>query len=137
MIGRFTNLGVYRELLRSHDFYRVAFAGVLALASYLWDSGGDTKSSVGIGLALASVALNGCPIIWSAVGGLIKRRLNVDELVALAIIASLLEGEILTAAVVSFVMVLGSLIEAATTDNARTTIKSLIKISPQRATVRS
>jgi len=135
MIGRFTNLGVYRELLRSHDFYRVAFAGTLALASYVWDSGGDTRSSVGIGLALASVALNGFPIIRSAVGGLIKRRLNVDELVALAIIASLLEGEFLTAAVVSFVMVLGALIEAATTDNARNAIKSLIKISPQTATV--
>jgi len=48
MIGRFTNLGVYRELLRSRDFYRVAFAGTLALASYLWDRGGDTKSTVGI-----------------------------------------------------------------------------------------
>jgi len=49
---------------------------------------------------LASVTLNGFQIIWSAVGGLIKRRerLNVDELVALAIIASLLEGEFLTAA---------------------------------------
>jgi hypothetical protein len=54
MIGRFTNLGVYRELLRSHDFYRVSFAGILALVSYVWDSGGDTKSSVGIVLALAS-----------------------------------------------------------------------------------
>lgn len=85
---------------------------------------------MGIGLALASVALNGFPIIWSAVGGLIKQRLNVDELVALAIIANLLEGEFLTAAVASFVMVLGSLIEAATTDNARNAIKSLIKISP-------
>jgi len=135
MIGRFTNLGVYQELLRSRDFYRVAFAGALALASYLWDRGGDTRSTVGVGLALASVVLNGFPIIWSAVRGLIERRLNVDELVALAIIASLLEGEFLTAAVVSFVMVLGSLIEEATTDNARRAIRSLIKISPERATV--
>lgn len=37
MIGRFSQLGVYRELVRSRYFYRVAFAGALALASYLWD----------------------------------------------------------------------------------------------------
>ena len=135
MIGRFSQLGVYHELVRSRYFYRVAFAGTLALASYLWDRGTGTLSTVGIALALASVALNGAPIIWAAIQGLLERKVNVDELVSLAIIAALLEGEFLTAAVVSFVMVLGALIEQATSDSARKAIQSLITLSPETATV--
>ena len=135
MIGRFSQMGVYRELARSREFYRVAFAGLLALASYLWDRGAESRSTVGIGLALASVALNGVPIIWGAIKGLVQRKTNVDELVSIAIIASLSLGEFLTAAFVSFVMVLGALIEQLTSDSARKTIQSLIDLSPETATL--
>ncbi len=135
MIGRFAKLGVYQELLRSGYFYRVSFAGALALASYLWDRGNGSLSTVGIALSLASVVINGTPIIWGAIRGLIERKVNVDELVSLAIIAALVEGEFLTAAVVSFVMVLGALIEQATSDSARKAIESLVTLSPEIATI--
>jgi Cd2+/Zn2+-exporting ATPase len=135
MIGRFSQLGVYRELLRSTDFFRALIAGGLALAAYLWDRGSAAGSPIGMGLALASVALSGLPIIRGAVTGVFERRVNVDELVSLAIIASLIQGEILTAAVVSLVMVMGAMIEQATTDSARRAIQSLMGISPQTATV--
>jgi len=135
MIGRFSQIGIYRELARSHEFYRVTFAGLLALASYLWDRGNGTVSTVGAGLALASLALNGLPIIWSAIKGLMQRKANVDELVSIAIIASVSQGEFLAAAFVSFVMVLGALVEQLTSDSARKTIQSLIDLSPETATV--
>jgi Cd2+/Zn2+-exporting ATPase len=134
MIGRFARPGVYRELLQSRDFYRVAFAGVLALASYLYGRSAAGPSWIGWTLAMASVALNGAPIIWGAVRGLVERRVNVDELVSLAIVASLIQGEILTAAVVSFVMVFGALVEAATSDSARKAIESLMRVAPETAT---
>jgi Cd2+/Zn2+-exporting ATPase len=60
---------------------------------------------------------------------------NVDELVSLAIIASLVQGEFLTAAVVSFVMTFGGLIEKVTSESARKAIKSLVRISPETATL--
>ena len=135
MIGRYSELGVYRELMRTPLFYRVAFAGGLALASYLWERGAETPSRVGITLALASVVLNGIPIVWGAIQGLLQRNINVDELVGLAILAALLQGEFLTAAVVSFVMVLGSIVEQATSDSARKAIESLITLAPKTATV--
>ncbi|HEY3381601.1 MAG TPA: cation-translocating P-type ATPase [Vicinamibacterales bacterium] len=136
MIGRFSQLGVYRELLRSQDFLRVAIAGGLALASYLLPNGGGPLTShVGAALALASVALNGAPIIWAALKGLFEKRVNVDELVALAIAGSLLRGEFLTAAVVSFVMVFGSLIEQATATAARKAVETLVRLAPENATV--
>ena len=135
MIGRFSNLGVYRELLRSADFYRIALAGALALASYLWDRGATAVSNVGIALALLSVAINGVPIIWGALKGVLERRVNVDELVSIAIVASLIQGEFLTAAVVSFVMVFGALIEQATSSSARRAVEMLVGVAPDKATV--
>lgn len=132
MIGRFSKLGVYQELFTSRDFY-VAFAGgLLAAFSYILD---DRQGYPAMTLALVSVAINGFPIIWGAIKGLIHRQINVDELVSLAIAASLMQGEFLTAAVVSFVMTLGGLIEQATTESARRAIKSLVRITPQNATL--
>jgi Cd2+/Zn2+-exporting ATPase len=133
MIGRFAKLGVYRELLTSYEFYRIAAAGLLALMSFIIDYNNETPSLWGISLALASVALNGVPIIYEAIKGLVERRVNVDELVSLAIVASLISGEFLAAAVVSFVMVAGALIEEATSDSARKAIESLVNLSPEMA----
>jgi len=86
-------------------------------------------------LALVSVVINGIPIIWGALKGLIEREVNVDELVSLALVASLLQGEFLTAAVVSFVMVFGALVEQATSGSARRAIEALIAIAPETATI--
>jgi Cd2+/Zn2+-exporting ATPase len=89
----------------------------------------------GTGLILASVAVNGLPVMVGAVRGILERRMNVDELLALAIIACLIKGEYLTAAVVSCIMVLGALIEEATAESARKSIKALIKVSPKKAVI--
>jgi Cd2+/Zn2+-exporting ATPase len=135
MIGRFSKLGVYQELLRLRDFYLAVSAAALALLSFIIDYGNDSASMVGNTLAIISVAINGAPIIWGAAKGLLNREVNVDELVSLAIIASLIQGEFLTAAVVSFVMTFGGLIEQVTSESARKAIKSLVRISPEMATV--
>lgn len=135
MIGRFSSLGSYRDLLNAKDFLKAGFGGVLAIVSFLYDWGSDSPSHIGITLALIAVCINGLPIIWNAVNGLIEKTVNVDELVSLAIIASLISGEYLTAATVSFVMVIGALIEEATSESARKAIHALIKITPKSATV--
>lgn len=135
MIGRFSKLGVYQELFRLRDFYIAFTAAILALTSYIIDYGNPSTSFLGNAFALTSVAINGAPIIWGAVKGLVEKQVNVDELVSLAIVASLIQGEFLTAAVVSFVMTFGGLIEQVTAESARKAIKSLITISPQTATV--
>jgi len=135
MIGRYAKLGVYQELLRLKDFYISFGAAALALVSYMIDYGNPVPSYLGNFLALVCVAFNGLPIIWGAVKGLINKEVNVDELVSLAIIASLIQGEFLAAAVVSFVMTLGGLIEQVTSESARKAIRSLTGIAPQTATV--
>ncbi|MBU1627569.1 cation-translocating P-type ATPase, partial [bacterium] len=108
-------------------------AGLLALISFLIEMDYEEKSIVASIFAIASVIINGVPIIWGAINGIYERRVNVDELVSIAIIASLIKGEFVTAAVVSFVMVLGALIEEITSESARKAIHALVKISPQMA----
>lgn len=135
MIGRFSKLGVYQELIRLRDFYIAFSAAILALLSFLVDYGAGSPSLAGNLFALVSVAVNGFPIIWGAARGILSREVNVDELVSLAIVASLIQGEYLTAAVVSFVMTFGGLIEKVTSESARKAIRSLMVISPETATV--
>ena len=135
MIGRFSNLGSYDELLNTRDFFKVGFAGILALAGFLLGKISTEYTTISLALILASVAINGIPIIIDAIKGLIEKRINVDELLSIAIIACLATGEFLTAAVVSFVMVFGGLIEEAASESARNSIRTLIKISPKQATL--
>jgi Cd2+/Zn2+-exporting ATPase len=133
MIGRFANLGSYRELLTGEDALRCAGAGLLVLASALverWSAGPAWTHQA---LALASVALSGGPIVWGALRGLIGRRVNVDELVALAIVASLAQGEFLGAALVAFIMALGALAEETISDSARRGIQALAELTPEEA----
>ncbi len=135
MIGRFAKLGVYEELLQNRDFVKVGFGAFLALAGFVVGHALPGRPLVSQTLILASVAINGLPVIVGAVRGILEKRVNVDELLSLAIIACLLNGEFLTAAVVSSIMVLGALIEEATAESARKSIQALIKVAPKMATV--
>lgn len=135
MIGRFANPGTYRELLDIRAVIRVLSGGALTLFGFLWEMISGAPSGFSTILILSSVGVNGLPIIDGAIKGILQKKVNVDELVSLAIVASLIAGEYLSAAVVSFVMVLGALIEEATGESARRAIRALIKISPRDATV--
>ena len=135
MIGRFSSLGTYRELFDMKAVFRVLLGGILALAGFFLSNSGHVFHGIGQLLILFSVGVNGLPIIWGAIAGIRKKQINVDELVSLAIIASLLSGEFFGAAVVSFIMVLGALVEEATGESARQAIRELIKITPKSATV--
>jgi len=134
MIGRFSKLGEYRELFQKREVLQCLTGGVLALSAFVWQSQGFAPAWAGLALGLAAVALTGLPIVWGAVQGLLERRVNVDELVALAIIASLIQGEVVTAAVVGFIMALGSQLEEAISDSARRSIQALAGMTPQEAT---
>jgi Zn2+/Cd2+-exporting ATPase len=135
LIGRFSKLGDYRELFDVKDIMRVVLGGLLALAGYFMEYGSGMVLMLGKVFILASVAINGFPIIRGAIAGLMEKKINVDELVSLAILASIMMGEFLSAAVISFVMVVGSLIEEATAATARKQIQSLVEMTPKEATV--
>lgn len=132
MIGRFSPLGAFQKFLRFREFGQCLLGGGLALAAFLVDQAAGPERLV-LALGLGAVAINGTPIVLGAAKGLIARHVNVDELVSLAIVASLLQGQVQAAAVISFIMILGSLLEETVSDHARRSIKGLVELAPQEA----
>ena len=124
----------YRELLQKREFYTVSIGTLLIALSFLlrnWEAAFPLAEL----LALSAVILLGSPIILEAVRGLLQREVNVDELVSLAIIASVLAGEYQAAAIVALIMVLGSLVEQFTSQKARSAILSLMELKPEKASM--
>lgn len=141
MVGRHTHRRVYRELLASGEFWTFFVGAILipaglalgALKNDWWTWG---PFSIPQALLLASVALNGVPIIIGAFKGLMARELNVDELVAIALIACLASAEWFEAATVAAIMKLGSLVEETVSNQARNAIKSLVNLNPATVVLR-
>ncbi|MCG8336148.1 MAG: cadmium-translocating P-type ATPase [Proteobacteria bacterium] len=136
MIGRHTDLSIYREIFKSGDFVKVA-GGALLIPVALMVSGEPLKIipvfSIEDLLLILSIAINGIPIIFGALVGILGKRINVDELVSIAIIACLINGNYLEGAIVSAIMVFGALVEEAVSDSARNAIGQLVEISPETA----
>ncbi len=138
MIGRHADLTVYKELFRPKDFIKVAF-GTLLIPIAFFSPQKTTVSYLNFGLfeifLLLSIIVNGLPIIVEAIQGIVKRKINVDELVSIAIIACVINGNYLEGAVVSAIMVVGALIEEAVSDTARNSIRKLIEVTPDTAII--
>src|SRR5512142_1520911 len=96
-----TFLKRYKTVLSSREFIITASTGVLVLASSIVGLFRSASVPATI-LALAAVAVGGIPIVIGAIGGLVHHETNVDELVALAIIASVIFKEYLSAGFVAF-----------------------------------
>ncbi|PIE65743.1 MAG: heavy metal translocating P-type ATPase [Desulfobacterales bacterium] len=138
MIGRHTDLTVYKELVRSEDFIKVSF-GTLLIPIAFFIPHKTTVPYLNLEfsdiLLLLSIVINGLPIIIEALQGILNRKINVDELVSLAIIACVINGNHLEGAVVSAIMVMGALVEEAVSDRARHAIRKLIEITPDTAII--
>ncbi|BBO84160.1 hypothetical protein DSCO28_47260 [Desulfosarcina ovata subsp. sediminis] len=143
MIGRYGDLSVYKAVFQSADFYRIMAGGILIPAGYLLSRGDAWGSPMNFPAGLAifnlclmlSVAINGLPIIAGALKGIFQRKVNVDELVSIAIVACVLNGNFFEAALISFIMVLGAFIEETLSSRARRSIESLVKVNPHTALI--
>lgn len=129
MLGRFAEIGVLADVSPKKLATVVAAAALVAGAAFA-KYFAQAPESVVVGLALCSLALTGFPIIWGAVRGLLQFTTNVDELVSIAIVASMFLGEWISAAVVAWIMVLGSLIEQYTSQRARRHLERLVASNP-------
>ncbi len=130
MIGRYSRLTQYGEIFTSAEFIRV-FTGTLPILPGLLLHGSHPVA--GNVLYLLSLGINGLPIVWEAVRGLLRKEVNVDELVSIAIISCIASGYYLEGAVVSAIMVIGSLVEEGVSDSARREIEKMIRLAPEEA----
>ena len=88
-------------------------------------------------LILALAFAGGAPIFSGAARGLIRGRSNVDELVTVAIVAALIGGEHLAAAVVAFMMNFGRMLEELVEEVSGDAVARLIQLVPQVARVKT
>lgn len=131
MIGRFANSGVLDANLWRPVAIAIAAALLIAtaVAKYL----ANAPEWAVIGLSFLSLCLTGFPIIWGALRGLARLKTNVDELVSIAIVASMILGEWISAAVIAWIMVLGSLVERYASRRAGRHLERLVASSPAYA----
>ena len=85
-----------------------------------------------ISAALAAVILF-IPILRTAIADLVEGEMHMNELVALAILASMAQGDFQTASVVALIMLVSLVIETRTAEGAHASIEGLIRLTPARA----
>ena len=89
-----------------------------------------------INAAWVAIVLCGIPIVKGAAVGLVTEfDIKADVLVSLALIASVIIGEIFAAGEVAFIMSIGAFLEERTVAKARAGIEKLVRLSPQTARV--
>jgi Zn2+/Cd2+-exporting ATPase len=99
------------------------------VVDWLFDQGHTMASAS----AFIGAIILGYPIVLTAIKDLRVNRLSINELVAIAVMAAFASGNYKTAGVVAFFMLTGELIETRTAEGARTSIESLIKLTPTKA----
>ncbi|WP_312702378.1 cation-translocating P-type ATPase [Sedimentibacter sp.] len=86
--------------------------------------------------AWAAILLCGIPIVKGAVIGIVTEfDIKADVLVSMALIASIMIGEIFAAGEVAFIMALGAYLEERTVAKARAGIEKLVHLTPTTARI--
>ena len=100
------------------------------ILDWLFGQSGHTVASAS---AFIGAIVLGYPIVINAMKDLQRGVLSINELVAIAVVAAFASGEYKTAGVVAFFMLMGEIIETKTAEGARSSIESLIKLTPTKA----
>ena len=85
-------------------------------------------------LSFIAAVLLGAPIVVGAVRELLHGHMHMNELVALAVLASFATARYQEAGAIAFFMIISELIENRTALGAAASIESLVRITPTRAT---
>lgn len=89
-----------------------------------------------VNAAWVALILCGIPILKGAIVGLVKEfDIKADVLVSIALVASVVIGEIFAAGEVAFIMALGAYLEERTVSKARAGIEKLVHLTPTTARV--
>jgi len=111
--------------------------GALIVASWAlahWKVG---PAFVSAGLALSATLFGGWQRFLGGFQDIYRRKITVNVFVAVALIATIAVGEFRPAAIIIFIMAVVGALESYTLDKNRRSIRNLLDLAPQTATVRS
>ena len=114
----------------------LALAGVAEAISYFVPAG-LPGTLAGMAVALAAIYLAGLDVYKKGLTALLKRRLNINALMTVAVTGAFLIGQWPEAAMVMALYSLAELIEALAVDRARNAIKGLMALAPEEADMRA
>lgn len=119
----------FSKLNENRDLIFIIISTIAVILSFL---GIDVY---GFDLTWIAILLCGVPIILEAIEGLITEfDIKADVLVSIAIIASILIGEVFAAGEIATIMAIGGFLEEYTVGKTQSGIERLIDLTPQTAT---
>lgn len=118
------------QTLRS-GIIRITAAGILTLIAVSSEYGLIKHPEVGIAAAAIALVLTAIPILKEAITGLFRRRRNVCELAALALIGAVIIGEFTTAAEIALILSIGELVEEYVYARSKKDIDGIITRHPR------
>ncbi|KQU88701.1 4-deoxy-4-formamido-L-arabinose-phospho-UDP deformylase [Variovorax sp. Root318D1] len=125
--------------LMTPELLRLVAALVLAIAaetiSFLAPEG-IAFTAVEMGVALAAIALAGLDTYKKGFAALVRWRLNINALMAVAVTGAFVIGQWPEAAMVMALYAIAEMIEARAVDRARNAIQGLLALAPELAEVR-
>ncbi len=83
--------------------------------------------------AFVGAVMLGLPIFWEAIKNLVKGKVRMNELVALALIAAFAQSDYRTAGAVAFFMLITITIEKRTAKGAEAAIEAVVRLTPRTA----
>ena len=107
--------------------------GLLTLNSFILESLLPSQAYAAELSALCGAVVLALPIIFTAVKDLWRGKVYMNELVALAILASLASGDFQVAGIIAFFLLVTIIIETRTASGAQRSIEELIKLTPNTA----
>jgi Cd2+/Zn2+-exporting ATPase len=113
----------------------LALAGVAEAISFFAPAG-LPWTLAGMALALVAIYLAGLDVYKKGLTALLKRRLNINALMTVAVTGAFLIGQWPEAAMVMALYSIAELIEALAVDRARNAIKGLMALAPEEAEMR-
>ncbi len=131
--------GQFGKIARLRHYWKhllFLVCAVLALASWISELLGLFPMYINSLLALTAALVGGAPIVAAGVSALVHRNLDVDFLASIAIVASLLIGQFLAAAVVALMLTGGAILEDYTARRTSRAIEKLLESAPKVARVR-
>ena len=109
--------------------------GILVLNSYMSKvlfKGAVDPAASNLSAFLGALVLS-LPIFWEAIHDLIKGKVHMNELVALALLAAFASREYRTAGAVAFFMLITITIEKRTAIGAEAAIEAVVRLTPRQA----
>jgi len=110
-----------------------AIAGLLIFSGLVGDFAG--YGNIKEIMLITATAVASIPIFIKAFQALRARVFSIELLVTIAVVGALAIGEYMESAVVTFLFLFGAYLEARTLEKTRSSLKSLLDMAPQEATV--